>query len=103
MSLFKAISSLKSTQILSERDAQAFLDSLQPETQEQLIAAIYIGREHIHSTELRSDVDVSRGYTDHIPKKDYAHIIYEKEGSISLYLSKLEECASKSNFDIESI
>jgi phosphotransacetylase len=103
MSLSNAIKTLQSNIPANEEQAQKFLDSLSQETQKKLIAAIYIGREHIHSTVMREDMDIDSSYTDHIPKEDYARIVYERVGSLDLYFRKLEECAKNSNFDIEEI
>ncbi|MFC0269107.1 hypothetical protein [Kushneria aurantia] len=103
MDFLQAYNRLQDNQSTSEAEAQRFLDSLDEETQDKVIAAIYLGRYHFDHTKIRSDLDVSRGATDHIPRKDYARIIHEKSGNIELYLNKLEECARNSDFNIDSI
>lgn len=79
----------------SVEDAQAYLNTLSPSVQKQLIAALYIGREHIHSNELRADMEINRSYTDHINSNDgeYARILYEKGQNGINYLTKLQLCA----------
>src|SRR5690554_1599186 len=88
----------------SVEDAQVYLNTLSPFVQEQLIAALYIGREHIHSNKLRSDMEISRHYTDHINKNDgeYARILYEKGQNGINYLNKLQLCAKASSFDLNT-
>lgn len=103
MSVTNAINNLKSNVPSSEAAAAAFLSNLPQGVQEQLISAVYIGREHIHSDKLRDDMEISRAYTDHISKDDYARIIYEKGENIPAYLEKLEQCANASGFDLNSL
>ena len=103
MNFLQAYERLQQDQPETEAEARNFLDALGEETQDQIIAAIYLGRDHIHESQIRDDLDVSRGATDHIPRKDYARIIYEKSGNIKLYLDKMQECARNSDFDLASI
>lgn len=87
----------------SEAAAQRFLDTLPPDVQAQLIAAVYIGREHIHSKTLRNDVELSRDYTKHIPNDEYARIIDEKGENIVVYLDALKSCAASSSFNLNGL
>jgi len=104
MSIHAAISTLKSSLPMSVEDAQAFLDTLSSDVQKQLISAIYLGRDHIHSDKLLEDAEMSRSYTDHIKKDEYANIIHEKGlDSITTYLNKLEACAKASGFDLNTL
>lgn len=103
MSLYNAIEALKAAAPKSEEAAQQFLDSLPQLTQEQLIAAIYIGRDHLHATSLRTDEPISRTTTDHIERGEYARIISEKGKNGITYLDKLVECAKASNFDLNAL
>ena len=57
MSIINAINSLKNNLPASEADAENFLSGLPLDVQDQLISAIYIGREHIHSDKLRDDIE----------------------------------------------
>ena len=84
-------------------DAQSFLDTLSSEVQQQLISAIYLGREHIHSTELRKDIEINRLYNDHITKDQYARVIHDKGENVTTYLNKLESCANASGFDLNNL
>jgi len=105
MPLYQAIKTLKENIPSSKESAQKFLDTIPLSVQQQLIAAIYLGREHIHSSQLRTDEDIemSRSYTDHISQDEYANIIWEKGDNVITYLNKLEECASKSGFDLNTL
>ena len=104
MILLEAMQELKQNLPQSIITAQNFLDTLDLETQQQLIAAIYLGREHIHVSTLRNDVmPMNRDYVEHIHNDEYANIIYEKGLNIITYLNKLEECAKNSNFDLNKI
>ncbi|ARL96026.1 hypothetical protein [Burkholderia pseudomallei] len=103
MPLYQAIIDLKNSLPKSEDDAQRFLDTLPQIVQEQLIAGIYIGRDHLHATTLRSDEPISRTVTDHIDSAEYARIVYEKGSNAVTYLDKLVECAKASNFDLNTL
>jgi len=103
MSIYQAIETLNDSVPMSLSDAEKFLSSLSEKEQEQIIAAIYIGRDHIHDDSLRSSDEISRRATDHIPKDDYARIIYEKNSNVAIYLKKLLSCAEKSGFDLNNL
>ncbi len=103
MPLYNAIKNLKSNIPSSETAAQNFLNTLSPEVQEQLISAIYLGREHIHSDTLRADLEINRSYTSHLGSEIFARIIYEKGQNTVTYLEKLESCSQKSDFDLNSL
>ena len=105
MPLYQAMNTLKANLPSSREAAQKFLDTLSPIVQQQLIAAIYRGREHIHSIQLRteSDIEMSRSYIDHIGQYEYANILWEKGDNIITYLNKLEQCANASGFDLNTL
>ena len=105
MPLYAAIQSLKQNLPKSVSASQDFLDTLAPIVQEQLINAIYLGREHIHSSVLidNGDIPINRTYVDHIGNDEYANIIYEKGSNVITYLDKLVECAKNSNFDLNDL
>jgi len=105
MPLYQAMNSLKANIPSSRETAQKFLAPLSPSVQQQLIAAIYLGREHIHSSKLRKDEDIemSRSYTDYIGQDEYANILWEKGNNVITYLNKLEECANASGFDLNTL
>lgn len=103
VSIYSAIQNLKTSLPLSEQGAVNFLSGYDPKTQEQLINAIYLGREHIHSVQLREDVDISCNYVRHISPDEYPQIIAEKGENSVKYLDKLEECSEASGFDLNSL
>lgn len=103
MNIYAAIDKLKSSIPRSVADAQVFLDTLPSNVQEQLISAVYLGREHIHSSSLRDDLEVNRSYTDHLSKDEYAEILHEKGENLIIYLDKLESCATAADFDLNRL
>lgn len=103
MSIYTIISNLRSTPPRTVADAVAFLATLSPTQQQQLIAAVYLGRDHLHCREMRTDVDLTRAAIDHIPVNNYAQILWEKSSSLDTYLGQLVACARESNFDLESM
>jgi hypothetical protein len=103
MSINETINQLKTKHFSSKEEAQQFLDQWRPNVQEALIAAVYAGRNHLHESELRTDEPVSLKATDHIPQEEYAEILYGKRNSIGQYLNKLQECATKSNADLNEL
>lgn len=103
MSIYAAIEALKTAAPNTETSAQQFLNTLPQTVQEQLIAAVYIGRDHLHATSLRTDEEISRTATDHIDNAEYARIISDKGQSAITYLDKLVECAEASNFDLNKL
>ena len=102
MSVYDAMLALRAKTPTSVEDARKFLATLPVRTQQQLIAAIYLGREHIHCREIRTDteIEMSCAYISHIDQDDYANIIWEKGVNVISYLDKIEECARTSGFDL---
>ncbi len=103
MSIYTIISNLRSTPPQSEAAADAFLRPLSPEVRRRLIAAVYLGRDHLHCNEMRADRDWTQAAIDDIPPEDYARILYEKSGSLDTYLGTLVACACASNFDLNTM
>lgn len=105
MPIYAAINNLKQNFPNSESAAQMFLSTLAPKVQEQLINAIYLGREHIHVTTLLDDPNtpIDRTYVDHISNDEYARIVYEKRENAITYLDRLVLCAKNSNFDLNNL
>ncbi len=105
MPLYHAMNTLKANIPSTQKDAQNFLSTLSPSVQQQLIAAVYLGREHLHSTKLRNDpdIEISRAYTNHIQQDEYANILWEKGNNLINYLNKLEVCANASGFDLNTL
>lgn len=98
-----AIKQLEQAQPKSEEEAKRFLSGLPAEVQEQLIAGIYIGRDHIHLNKFNEGAEISRKATDHIAKDEYALILHEKSSSLPLYLGSLKKCATATDFDLASL
>lgn len=103
MPIYNAMNTLKASIPSSPEAAQVFLNTLPSDVQEQLVCAIYLGREHIHSSELRNDIEISRAYTDHINKVDFARIIHEKGDNVITYLDKLVACSKASGIDLRTL
>ena len=103
MPLYSAMQDLKISQPDSEEQARDFLETLDDKVQAQLITAVYLGRDHLHSKELRSDVSISREHVDLIDRTSYPKILFEKRGNIPLYFDKLTECANASGFDLNQL
>lgn len=89
----------------SEAEARALLGQYSPDVQAQLINALYLGRDHIHSAQMQEDADWSRNATDHISPKDYVRILYEKASAdaSTTYLDKLLFCAAASGYDLKQM
>lgn len=103
MPIYNAINTLKSTAPLTLQQASAFMGQLTPKVQMQIIAAIYIGRDHIHSNTWSEDVMLSTDYIDHIPPEHYAQIVYEKNSALVNYLDSIERCAVNTGFNLNDL
>lgn len=103
MPIYDAIKQIKNMTPISEVDAETYLNSLPTHIQEQLISAIYIGRQHIHESKLLDDMDISRQYTSHMKREDFSRLISEKGVNVVTYLDKMEECALASKFDLNML
>jgi len=103
MSIYQLINDFKANPPRTEEAARKFLANASELEAQQLIAALYIGREHIHNQRLRSDMSISRSYTDHISPDEYARILYEKGDNVIAYFDKLLSCAKASEFDLETL
>jgi len=100
MPIYSAINRLKSSAPLTLHQAQSFIDSLSAKQQMQIIAAIYIGRDHFHSNHWNEATMLSTDAIGHIPKDDYAHIVHEKSSALINYLDSIERCARNEKFDL---
>lgn len=103
MTIYDAIDEFKRTRPYSLASAQAFLDTLAPVVQEQFVAGIYIGKDHIHKSTLIPGDEVSRFYTDHIPRDKYAEVLAKHGNDAIIYLDKMVQCAETSGFDLRSL
>jgi uncharacterized protein RhaS with RHS repeats len=102
MDIYHAINATIQTPPQDLIQAQGLLAQYPLDAQTQLITAIYLGRDHIHNTEMRDDTDWTRRAIDHIPVEDYAQIVYEKASSDSAktYLQRLLLCSRASGYDL---
>ncbi|MBJ7265432.1 DUF3775 domain-containing protein [Idiomarina abyssalis] len=103
MSIHSHIDTLKNSVPLNQSQADSFLASLSEKEQEQIIAAIYIGRDHLHDQELASGYKMDRKIIDHISKAEYGRIIVEKNTAVKQYLDALTRCAGASGFDLDKL
>ena len=93
MPIYNAINTLKSTAPLTLQQASAFMGQLTPKVQMQIIA----------SNTWSEDVMLSTDYIDHIPSKDYAQIVYEKNSALVNYLDSIERCAVNTGFNLNDL
>lgn len=103
MTIYEAIDELKRIRPFSVASAQAFLDTLAPMVQEQLISGIYIGKDHIHKSTLIPGDEVSRSYCDHIPREKFAEVLVKHGTSGITHLEKMVQCAEASGFDLRNL
>lgn len=103
MTIYDAIDALKRIRPFSLTSAQTFLDTLAPTIQEQLVAGIYIGKDHIHEWTLIPGDEVSRFYTDHIPRDKYAEVLVKYGDEGIKHLEKMVQCAEASGFDLRNL
>ena len=103
MDIYHAINSVMQNPPRNEQAAASFLAQYPAEVQEQLIAAVYLGRDHLHSSHMREDTDWTRAATDHIKASDYPGILADKESAVQTYLSRLLQCSNASNYDLKKM
>lgn len=103
MPIYNAINNLKIHAPLTLPQATSFMSGFSPKLQQQIIAAIYIGRNHIHSDKWNEDIMLSVDYIDDIPYSDFAQIVCDKNTALVNYLVSLERCAKNEGFDLNSL
>jgi hypothetical protein len=103
MSIYNHIDTLKNLVPLNQSQADAFLVSLSGKEQKQIIAAIYIGRDHLHNQEISDGYAMDTGMVDHISNDEYGRIISEKNTAVKQYLDALTRCADNSGFDLNKL
>ena len=105
MDIYQAINDVLQNPPRTQVAADGLLAQYPQDVQEQLIAAIYLGRDHIHNSKMRDDTDWTRRATDHIPSRDYGQILYEKasSGSAETYLNALLLCSKASGYDLKNM
>lgn len=106
MDIYQAIATTIQAPPQSEAEAQSLLNRLSEKVQTQLIAAIYLGRDHLHHNEMRIDRDRTVNAIDKlITREAYARTLYEKAsaGASKTYLETLLKCAKASEFDLNTM
>ena len=104
MSISKNIDSLLRYPKDTEESLQMLLNTMTVREQEQLIDAMYLGRNHIHCQEIREeDLPISINRQSHLSNKDFASILYGKRASLETYFNSAIRCASQSNIDLNEI
>lgn len=104
MSIYTNIDSLLNISIDTRSSAQEFLNKLTSREQEQIIDAMYLGRDHIHHNKIREEnLPINDNRLNHIPNEDFARILSEKGRNVDIYLKKIVECAKASNIDLNKI
>ncbi|MGB6214503.1 hypothetical protein [Pseudomonas mandelii] len=97
----------------NEESAKEFLDQYDNDDQAALISALYIGRDHIHDSIIRSDY-VPNGWafdryftTGRAPKwdispADFAKKLYEKSSNLHMYYTSFVRCTKASNYSLSN-
>jgi hypothetical protein len=95
----------------NEMAAETFLGHYGVDDQAALISALYIGRDHIHASEIRPDyvpqgMAFNRFFTTGDAQKwliepsDFARILYEKNTNLTSYLDAFLRCVQASNYSL---
>lgn len=95
--------------------AQDFLNKYSTADQAALISALYIGRDHIHSSQLNNDCLNSgipfdryfhtgggNGVRWLINPEEFAQILYEKNTALRTYYQSFLRCATGSNIQLNT-
>ncbi|MCU7696999.1 hypothetical protein OD757_07165 [Acinetobacter sp. AYS6] len=98
-----AIADFLSTSINSINDVKYFLNRYPTTVQQQLVSALYHGRDHLHKSSLSDNSVISTKNIDHIENSKYSNLIFEKGANVATYLQKFRECAAASNFNIDAL
>jgi len=96
-------------------EAQGFLQQYTIDDQAALISALYIGRDHIHHSQLNDDclnagiafdrylhTGGGHGVRWLISTKDFAEILYEKNANLSTYYQAFLRCANGSAVNLSN-
>ena len=102
-SVYQAIDGFIAAAPVSEQNAQLLLNKYPEDVQRRLINAMYVGRSNLQRTSLQEPGSNYAGGADHIPKEDFARILYEKNDNVRIYLETVLKCAEASSFDLNSL
>ena len=104
MSIFDNINSLLHNPRNTEASVQILLNGMTVKEQEQLIDAMYLGRDHIQLQKIRKEnLPINSNRQSHIPKEDFARILYEKGTNLETYFASAIRCARNSKIDLNEI
>lgn len=94
----------------SQSAAKKFLSTYGVDDQCALISALYIGRDHIHSSMFNAEyfcndnrfLHTGNHHKWNIIPAEFPRILYEREGSIIQYYDAFLRCAAGSKFNLGS-
>ncbi len=97
----------------SKESAQSFLDQYGVNDQAALISALYIGRDHLHVSNIPAEYVPSGRAFDRsfitgcapnwdIAPADYANIMYEKNSSLHTYYEAFIRCTQASDYSLDN-
>lgn len=95
----------------NEATAQAFLNQYAVDDQAALISALYIGRDHIHYSQIQpnyvpSGMALDRFFTTGDPSKwlispsEFAEILYQKNSALQTYFDAFLRCMQGSSLSL---
>lgn len=103
MPIYQALNALLVNPNQTQASAQLLLNRYTPHQQQQIIAAIYIGRDHLDQNTWLPNYIVSSTAFSHIPQSDFARIIEEKSMNMGMYMTTILNCAKSANFDLNNL
>lgn len=103
LSIRNALLELKNLNITSFQDSENFLQRFPPDMQETILAAVLLGRDHLHKEELRDDIPMDTSGILGLNLDEYPKKLYEIRGNIESYINSLTHCADNSNFNLDNI
>lgn len=103
LSIRNALLELRNLNITSPKDSDRFLQRFSPDMQKIILAAVLLGRDHLHKEELRDDIPMDTSNMHSLFFDEYPQKLYEIQSNIELYINSLIHCAENSNFNLENI
>lgn len=103
LSIRNALLELRNLNITSSQDTKNFLQRFPPDMQEIILAAVFLGRDHLHEEVLRDDIPMDTSGMHGLSFDKYPKRLYEFRGNIELYINSLIYCADNTNFNLENI
>lgn len=103
MSIRNALLELRNLNITSSQDTENFLQRYSPDMQKMILAAVFLGRYHLHKEELRDDIPMDTSGMDGLTLAEYPQKLYQIRNNVGLHINSLLHCADNSNFNLENI